>query len=303
MSLLNQAKAAGEIEDHTDTSGGFEYTPPPAGKTMARLIGYVEIGKQPQRAFKGVEKQPALEAILTFELNSKKHINEYEKDGVKHTRTNTVTVRVPVHKSEKSNFFKLFTAMKAGRDNIKNMAQMLGEGFLVTVTHNVVEKEGNKKTYCNLKSDTGWNIGAPVGYNSETDETAALNIPPATQPIQLLIWKRPTVEQWDSIFIDGTYTKKEGDNEVQVSKNFTQQLCMKATDFKGSALARLIGKRNQTAAPITSSDDEAIDTIDTELPLSSIHTPETSEINPPPVDQAPDGPAADDVLGELGLGQ
>lgn len=54
MSNLNQflefANEAAQTEDQTVIKEGvdYEYTPPPAGKSAARLISYVELGKRKQ---------------------------------------------------------------------------------------------------------------------------------------------------------------------------------------------------------------------------------------------------------------
>lgn len=241
MSLLAQAKQVAKTEDQTEVQKGFDYKPTPAGFSPARFIGYVELGKQKQRAYQGKEKPDALEARLTFELNGPAHINEYEKDGVKQSYTNTINVTLPVSSNEKSNYYKLLSKMIAGRQNIKHMAEMLEEPFLVKVVHNVVEKDGKKTTYANIKDGDGWHIGAPFKTDVLTNETTPIEVPAQTHPTQFLSWSSPSKEQWDSIFIDGSYTKGEGDDAVEVSKNFIQDKCYQATDYNGSALSELLG--------------------------------------------------------------
>ena len=123
--------------------------------------------------------------------------------------------------------------MTYGRNDIKHMAQMLGEGFLVKVTHNK-SKDGTK-TYANLKSDV-WDIGEPATTNPTTNETNILAVPEATQDVQLLLWNTPSKEQWDTIFIDGEYTREVAGQQVTKSKNFIQELAMSASNFQGSPL-------------------------------------------------------------------
>ena len=235
--LMNQINNAAELTDQTAVSTGFTREVAPAGFTTARFVSYIEVGKQPQRPYQGVEKPDAHEVRLTFELNGPKHITEYEYDGEKKTRSNLIHITNTISNSEKSNFYKLLQKMRYGRNNIKHMAQMLGEGFLVKVTHNK-SKDGTK-TYANLKSDV-WDIGEPATTNPVTNETSILAVPEATQPLQLLLWNLPTTEQWETIFIDGEYTREVDGKQVTKSKNFIQELAMSASNFQGSPLEALV---------------------------------------------------------------
>jgi hypothetical protein len=292
MGLLDQAKKAGETTDQTEAKAGYDYAPPPEGFTPARFMGYVEIGNQPQKPYKGKEKPPAMVAILTFELNGPKHITEYEVDGEKRTRTNIITERVKVSSSERSGFYKLLKKMIGGRPDIKHMAEMLGEGFLIKIVHNVVEKDGKKRTYVNMKSEeNGWEIRLPQKTDPITNEVEPVDIPAATIPLKFLNWEAPTPEQWESIFIDGTYTTKDEDGkEVEKSKNFIQGLCMEATNFIGSPLE----------AMLSGGDDIVKELSKPETP----ETPETAEEEEeiPTVPEETSVDKTDDVLADLGLG-
>lgn len=118
------------------------------------------------------------------------------------------------------------------------MAFMLGEAFIVNIIHN--KSKDGKRTYANIKDKSGvWKIGAPVKVDDE-GETVPLKAPAATVEPRLLLWDSPTIEQWQSIYIDGTYTKKEGDKEVEVSRNWIQNLAKSANNFEGSALQTMI---------------------------------------------------------------
>ena len=242
---LNEAVEAGEVSNHAEAAlggGDFDYTPPPEGLAMARFIGYVELGKRKQRPYKGKEKPDALETRLTFELFGAKYATEVGEGADKKTIYPTVSFTTQVKGGERSNFTKLLKKMTYGRDNIKHIAQMLGEAFLVTVTHNIVDKEGKKITYVNLRDDSGWSMQAPVRADAVTGEVETLPVPEATKPLQMLLWDKPTQQQWDSIFIDGTRTVKDAKGvETEVSKNWLQNsIIEEAVDFEGSALHVLI---------------------------------------------------------------
>ena len=235
--LMSQITDASTLADQTEVSAGFTYEAPAEGYTTARFVSYIEVGKQPQRAYQGVEKADAFEVRLTFELNGPKHITTYEHEGVTKTRTNLIRITSTISNNEKSNFFKLLQKMTYGRNDIKHMAQMLGEGFLVQVTHN--KSKDGKKTYANLKSDV-WNIGQPATTDPITNDVNILNVPVATQEIQLLLWNTPSKEQWESVFIDGSYEREVDGVKVVKSKNFVQELAMSASNFIGSPLEALV---------------------------------------------------------------
>ena len=60
------------------STGGKKFTaqaPIEAGNYPARVVQIIEMGLQPQRAFKGVDKPPAREIMLTYEL-----VDEFMKD-------------------------------------------------------------------------------------------------------------------------------------------------------------------------------------------------------------------------------
>lgn len=247
--LIAQAHNTEGLEDQTDVSSGgdFEYEVPPAGPTPARFIGYVEVGKRKQRPYQGKEKPDADELRLYFELNGPKHKREVEVDGEDKTFTNMLAVKVTKKLSDKATFHKLFNKMTYGRDSITHMANMLGEGFLVTVEHAEEKnpKEGQKpRTFTNIRDKDGnWLIGAPSYTDPISSETHDVPVPEATQPLKLLLWDNPTQEQWDSIFIDGTRTVKDDKGvEKEVSKNWLQEdIVSNSQNFEGSALQALLG--------------------------------------------------------------
>jgi len=284
MSLLNQAAAAAEITDQTQAPASYEYEVPPAGFTTARFIGYVEVGKQPQRAYEGVEKPDAATVRLTFELNGPKHVTEYEHDGEKKTRTNIIRQTLTISTHEKANFAKLLKKMSGGRDDVKHMAQMLGEGFLIQITHS--KSKDGKTTYANMKQDGAWNIGAPSVTDPVTNEVRVLTVPEATQPIQLLLWDNPSEEQWNSIFIDGEYEKEIDGKKVVVSKNFIQEQAQTASNFEGSALETLLSGIGDVVADIAEVPEEK------PAPKKAKKAAKKAE---------PEAPAETDPLADLGL--
>lgn len=237
--LLAQAKTT--TADHTKVPETFEREIPPAGPTPARFIGYVEIGKRPQE-FNGKPKAPCLEALLFFELNGKKHVREVDTDEGKKTFTNRAMIRLAVKTADRASFGKLFRAMRQGREDITSMAHMLGEGFVVHVVHNEVGEGDKKRTYINLRDDSGWRVGPPIIVDPlDPDNVTQIPIPEPRQDLMLLLWDNPTKEQWDSLFIDGTHTRKIDGKDAEVSNNWIQQsIVQEAVDFDSSPLADLL---------------------------------------------------------------
>lgn len=232
-------KKAREKENHTKEESFKDFQVAPAGKAAARFIEYIEVGNQPQRAFKGKAKPDADTAIITFELLSPKHISEFEHEGQQITRANKITFRVKKSFSSKANFKKLFEKMRYGRDGIDHIAQMLGEAFIVNIIHNTVKQaDGSERTYANISSaEMGYMIESPHTMDAETGESKAIKVRDPISEIKLFLFETPTKESWDSLFIDGekTKTNNKGEEEV-VSNNWIQDLIVNATNFEGSAV-------------------------------------------------------------------
>lgn len=255
MNLLDQVKAAAAanaLKDQTVDTGGYERVVEPEGRALARLVSYVEIGKRPQKPYLGKAKPDAFEVRLGFELVGAKRTRTITVDEVEQSFQPVIHTKTTIKGGDKAGFTKLLNKMAYSRD-INHMALMLGEGFIITIKHghSEVDKDGkptkNSKTYANIKDSEGnWLIAAPLVLvdpnDPECNEYKPVAVPPATTPLQLLLWDAPTKEQWDSIFIDGTTQRKNDKGEtVTVSKNWIQEDIVKnAKDFEGSALQALM---------------------------------------------------------------
>lgn len=235
------AAAAAEREDQTETKSSFEFNLPEAGPGVARFVEYIECGQQPRKAYKGKEKKPADLVILKFDLLSpQKNIREHEGT----TYCDTMTVRLNKLLDGKAGFKKLFNTMARGRENIKHMAQMLGEAFIVNVIHSESGEGDKKRTYANLRDENGtWHVNAPVIVDAlaGTQQDISAQVMPPLSPIRIFLWDDPNQECWDSLFIDGTYTKKVDGVETEVSKNWIQSLIVGAVNFPGSPLEAMLG--------------------------------------------------------------
>ena len=247
FNLLEQLKTEGILEQLPDQSKVVDFVReiPIAGDTAARLVSYIELGEREQPDYMGTSKKPSPEVMVTFQLLSKKHQKEVEVEGVKTIYYPCVSTRIAIKRSEKSGFSKLFKKMCYGRE-CRHMAFLIQEAFILTISHK--QTQDGQRTYATFKNEDGWQIKAPLVKSGSLDEEAAstpLAVIEQTVPIKLFIWDRPTIEQWDSLFIDGTYTKKNAEGVEKVhSKNWLQEeMQSKALNYAGSALQTLLFAR------------------------------------------------------------
>lgn len=252
QAMIDQAAAMEDQSVSTQGGGGSREFPLP-GTHFLRFVEYVEQGKHTSTGKYGTKTQEKVR--LGFELVGKKAFREVTVNG--ETKQVGFPISIPVNKSSssKGDFQKIFHALDAGRGK-KHFAQMLGEPFMAQVT--AVDADGNvvsgddpdyqkKVKYLNLFSGAldskAWTFRAPVQEDPETGETKRYNVPPATLDLRMFLWNVPTIESWQSLYIDGTReVKDEKGNVKQVSKNFIQERCMEADNWQGSPMHLLLAK-------------------------------------------------------------
>jgi len=244
------AKAA-EDQSKVQKGGGGDYTPPPAGKTLARLVAYLELGKESYK-YQGKDKVKD-KVRFVFELIGKKHPpREVEIDGTVHKFPVLITLNMNKSFSENGGWRKLFAKLNWAGD-ITHAAEAVGRAFLVDVVHNIVAgKDGQPdRTFANLTNEAKeYLIGAPqsITIDDDTGEEVVkvLNCGPALSPLRYFFWDHATKEQWDSIFIDGSYAEELNDDgsvkRAARSKNVLQEEIKKATNYVGSAIYNLLAQ-------------------------------------------------------------
>lgn len=257
LDIAKYAAQAAELEDQTEVvQNDFpDRRTTPAGKSVARLISYVEFGLQKQKPFQGKEKPDADNVRVVFELLSSHNLTEFEADGVKKNIADRHSLVIKKSLGTKAAYRQLFDKMRYGRDSIKHMAQMIGEPFIITTVHNKVEatKDKAEKTYANMRDKQAWLIEAPFVVdplsNKSTDISSS--VPPAITDYQLFLWDLANKEMWDSLFIDGTTEIKDAEGKVTGtrSKNWMQEQLLQATNFSGSPLEAILGGLGKLALP------------------------------------------------------
>ena len=285
------------LQDQTVAKAGYEYKIPDKGATLARFVGYIELGKHPE-FFNGKEKEhPAPYAKLVFELLGAKHITT-DEDGNK--RSTMYYQDVTIKTDEKAKFRKLFMKMRGGREDVKHMAQMLGEGFIIKIVHNTVGEGKDQKTYANIYDSGEWLVFPPVKEDPLSGEVEVIEVPPMMATPQLFLFDNPTKTQWDSIFIDGEYTTKDDKgNETTRSKNFIQRRIMEAKNFEGSAVEDMLsglGELDLTDDTDASEPEKQEDKPE-DKPKEPVKEEPKEEVKEPAKTEAD----VDDVFAELGI--
>lgn len=257
--LLNQAQAAVQqnvLEDMTDTSSGgnFERKLLPVGVALVRFSGYIDLGTQTQRPYQGKAKPPAPEAKLVFHVVGGMGKDEEGKMVPYVTAEDAAKGYFPrispffdltISHNEKSRSTLVFNALNYAGD-AKHFVEKLGALYLLPIRL-TEDKKYNDYDFRELREP----IDAMSGQMYPAPELPE-------DKYQLFLWNSPTIEQWESIFIDGT--TQEGK-----SKNYIQEKIQKATNFVGSPVERLL-MSGGVSLPTLATDDSASNGEPTELP-------------------------------------
>lgn len=251
-----------EVEDQSKEST-FEKELPEAGLCHLRFVGYVELGKH-YGSFKGVQKKnPDREVKLTFEIVSPRHTKGKEYPVTLSLNTLSISTNA------KAKYHKLFKAMAMGDESIKHLAQCLGKAYCGKIFHTTYKnKKGEEVTFATLQNpDTKeFAIFPPVAEDYETGETRKVNVAPAKSEIVCFVWNKPLLKMWNAIHIEGT-------TDDGRSKNWMQERCLEAVDFKGSPLQTMLTMNNMPT--------------EVEKPEDNAPAPEAEDAPAPEADEAP----------------
>lgn len=261
-SLREQAAAYAKTQDQTKVTAGADFKLPEAGVTYARLVEYIEVGMQPRPAWKGQAREPVPTALIAFELLGSKHVTEHEG---KKSAPRLYLPAMPLLLSANAKFRKFFDKLREGNETITHISQLLGEAFKVTIVHNVVGEGKDAKTYANITNADGtFLIGPPIKeeYN-EDGEVIGTKVVKVREPIgpeRLFLWDNPSMEQWNSIFIDGEYETKDAKGKTVIkSKNRYQDKIMAALNFEGSPIQALLEGSEELPEDPEDLEDEVVE--------------------------------------------
>ena len=217
---------ANEIADCDDDmneaqAGGYTERRLPEGWSVARFTSYIEKGQHVE-LFQGKAKDPALMFTCGFELFSPNYLNE---DGTPYFIETFDKAR---SRNEKSGAFKLFKQMNY-KGLYKVFPQMLNGVFLVQIKDHLSKNAKPGQAPRSVVGEIRAGIDVVTGQE--------YGCGPATK-LFLFSWAKPSLEAWDSFFIDGT-------NDQGKSKNWKQEKIAGATDFAGSPLEALLMANNR----------------------------------------------------------
>lgn len=248
---LAKAKAVGPNMNEAQTGGGGDYTPPAAGVARLRLVGYYELGEHTEQTGQYAGKKNK-KVRLTFELSGKNHAPA-EVDGKQIPIRMNVDLNYSLN--EKAGFFKLFKRMnEAHGNNATIMAELLGKEFLGTVKHSKGKKDPTK-TYADIDKDS---IKKAVRLD-EDDNEVPIKVDPAITELKMFIWDIATMEDWESVFIDGEYPERKNEAGEVIrkaqSKNVIQDMIRSANNFDTLPIADLL----RSGTKVTAADERAMD--------------------------------------------
>jgi hypothetical protein len=286
LSDIQKVANSEAMADHTAvvTGGGnFQRKLLPIGRHGIRLATYIELGVQDGGTYEGVAKGDEDQVRMDFEFLSQRVI-ETKEDGTQYAPRKSAIRKLSMH--QKAGFYKLFMKMRDGDSNITHMSQMVAnKAWMIDVNwstkddngERIVIKKADAKKYedrlAAAKTDAekkqfaiydnvDWNsIGAPMipvfdpETGEDTGETKAVKIVELIGGLRFFLWDDAQPAFWDSLHIEGTYTKGTGDKEVTVSKNFIQETILGAKNFAGSSLEAMLGGVNDLPGMSEPEDD------------------------------------------------
>lgn len=246
---IAKAKAVGANMNEA-TAGGGDYTPPVEGPTRLRFVGYYELGTHVEQSGKFVGKKNK-KVKLVFELSGKNH-EPTEVDGKKHPIL--MTLEMNNSRNEKATLFKLFAVMNAAHGGeATTMPELLGTEYLGSIKHTHRGEGANRKTYANLE-----NVRKAERMD-EDDNLVPIKVDEPLTEIKMFVWDIATLEDWDSIKIEGEYPeRKDKDGNVTraaKSKNVFQDTIRAAVDFDSLPIYQLLKDGGVTAADERDMDD------------------------------------------------
>lgn len=227
QSLIAQANAAAaesDIDMNEAVSGGGSARLLPEGNALAVLVGVVQLGKQPQE-YQGKAKDPMDEVQLTFALvgglgrNGEKYVNE---DGTPYILN---VFPLAMQRNEKARAFRAFQKMN-WRKTAKDFPQLIGQAFFLPITQK--ERSATDKTMVSRPDLTG--ILPPINpMDGQPFPVPQVDM----KHFKMFLWERPTLEMWDSLYVEGSFD--DGN-----TKNIQQATIAAALNFQGSPIQTLL---------------------------------------------------------------
>ncbi len=255
---LQTALDQSSVDERTAVeSTASTYVPPAEGPGLARLIGYIQLGRHANKFQEGRTQE---RVVFLFELVGQRHPPKQTETG---PRPHIIKVKMARSLNSKANYFNFIRQIDpAGRartpaDLVLNPAL---SAFRVKVSHAKFKAaDGKEITYATFRpdGDKTTHVFPPIRAvidettGEETGEYRAIAVPPALTSPKIFIWHLADKEQWDSIYIP--------DGEDGEKRNEWQDTIRSAVNFKGSPIDLLL------STPDTGFEDAPIE--DAEIPF------------------------------------
>lgn len=249
-SILDQIKAQAELAaqtgpDMNEAIVGGSARVLPLGVAQARLVGYVELGMQPQE-FNGVAKAPAMEFQLCFALTGAAPNPDPAGAPIPYTNDDGSpylywTYPTSMSRNDKATAFLVFKAMNY-KGTAKNFGQLVGDAFLLPIVAHTNAKSKKVSHRPDLRQ-----IKPPYYPDPMTGTVVQVPVAaPRDQDLKFFAWDHPTLESFNSLKVEGEWENKDEATGVikKESKNKMQEALLGATNFSGSALETLLKMNN-----------------------------------------------------------
>jgi hypothetical protein len=233
--------------DQTQAREGFERTVYPEGPVKLRYIGYVELGVH-EKTYQNSPPKDVPLVRFAFEVSGPKH-KPVVIDGKSYPLI--AYIEETLSQDTKANFMKVFNLLNHDK-SAKHAVYKLGEAYIGNLVHRKWKRakdpaDSDKWTGLDykLRGEAGYNIRAPFRDDPDSGEKIAVQVDPPITALHGFLWDKPTMAQWESLFIPGEWPERKDEKSGKViaaarSKNVVQERIMRAKNFKGSPIYALL---------------------------------------------------------------
>lgn len=249
---INDIISAAAAEDVVPSGGGggFDAVVPAAGGCLLRLSEYLEVGVHPAKNTAHKDKK---EVRLTFQIMSKLdgHQVTWEKDGVTHSRPNTVTIFTNIAGPD-SAFGRLFKALNIDGD-AEFMYQLVGKAYKATLYHVPKDpKDASKGVYVNLDKDRVYSFKAPVKEKLDDLDnvisSTPIDVPEMDGQPRIFLYEKSGVKDDAYKWMFDQLAKKDG-SESNTQKKIKSSVGFAKTRLSGLLDGLTVDTPTPTATP------------------------------------------------------
>lgn len=241
--LVNEVVATGV--DQSKAKTGPEL--PAEGTAFLRIFAVLELGKQKYVPKKGMAEKEGLRVKIGVELSGAKWPARQTDEGL---RPQTMWLKeLTYSQDDRSGWYKLFKQLRAGREDIKHIVQLIGDraAFMGEIKHT------EDKKYANLVMES---IRPAMDSRFDAERGEQVHTPIQVQALRsalkVFIWNNATPAMFDSLYIPGQLEAKTDDDGKVLkparSRNVYQEKIRGALNLETSPIAAYIQGKVSAAA-------------------------------------------------------